>query len=343
MNQQKPQFIPNEKNSRKLFLLLFFYLHVLFVYSQSNQSFYTSIYNYSSVDNRYPMIGLVNHSEGKSYSLQTGLVNRAKKGIEGAQIGLVNQSLGDGKGNITGLVNQVMGDFQGFSLGLINQIHQNNEGASIGLVNQVLGNQEGFQLGLLNSIQGKSTGLKLALINHTSHHEGLLLALINTADSLDGTAIGLVNRIKHEGYMAFQVNLHENGTTEVQFKSGTESIYGILSYQNNILYQDKINAFGSGLGTRLKISEKLIFNPEILYHSRSSYKFTSENFNYKFSLYSNLIYSISDKWELSIGADANLLRIAERETDKQRAPRDWEYRGNKFWIGAHAGISYILF
>ncbi|MCH7411311.1 hypothetical protein MM239_18090 [Belliella sp. DSM 111904] len=231
--------------------------------------------------------------------MQLALVNISDDSKNSVQIGLVNLAHSPHSGIRLGIVNNIMSIESGLQIGLVNNAKYNLKGTIIGLFNTGGQNTEGFHLGLVNLTDNSSKGLRFELFNQSNNHEGLMIGLVNKADSLNGKAIGLFNLLKQDAFLTISVNYHFDQWAELQFKSGIEQLYGIISYHKELYNFLNSNAIGYGLGTRIPFTPEFLISSELLYHSQIKpyWKFESVN-NDKFYAYINFVIPVTKKLEI---------------------------------------------
>ncbi len=215
-----------------------------------------------------------------------GLFNINQKNVQYFQAaGVFNIVGGSMKGmQVGGVTNLVLGPVAGFqSSGVGNYVRGNLTGMQVGGVyNHVTDSMRGFQVagvgnfvrkssagvqvaGVINISNDESRGVQIAgVFNYTRKLKGVQFGLINIADSSDGYSIGLINIIL-KGYHKLSLSSNELMWYNVAFKTGSRKFYSILMAGMHPEKDQKLYAFGYGLGTEQYLVRKkwLSLNPEI--------------------------------------------------------------------------------
>lgn len=227
---------------------------------------YTGIVNYLPDGKEFPLFGLVNIVGGDHSSVQMGLINHSQGSFYGFQLGLVNQ----------GVV-----DLRGCQMGLMNTASDDADGAQIGLINSA-NEVEGSQIGLINRAK-RIDGAQIGLLNVSKVVDGLQFGLVNKSDSVgNGVPIGLLYQGKG-GLFTLDVGFTEMHPLQVSLRTGIDKIYFILS----TAYSDNRGGYvllGTGVGTKIGLSEKSSISPEFQYitglSNRNNFDYYSVSLNY---------------------------------------------------------------
>ena len=137
-----------------------------------------------------------------------------------------------------------------------------------GVHNRALDTVKGVQIaGFINKAEGEMTGLQVSALSNSTHKlKGLQIGLVNRADTSQGASIGLVNII---GNGFYKVTLSANNlmNTNVSLKTGTHNFYSVLLFGNNISTNNKLRAFGLGIGHDFMFNKKAYVSTEIAYEA----------------------------------------------------------------------------
>ncbi len=215
-----------------------------------------------------------------------GLFNINQKNVQYFQsAGVFNIVGGSMKGmQVAGVTNLVLDSVTGFqSAGVGNYVKGKLTGMQVGGVyNHVTDSMRGFQVagignfvrkasagvqvaGVINISNQESRGVQIAgVFNYTKRLKGVQIGLINIADSSDGYSIGLINIIL-KGYHKLSLSTNELMWYNVAFKTGSRKFYSIIMAGMHPEKDQKLYAFGYGLGTEQYLVRKkwLSLNPEI--------------------------------------------------------------------------------
>ena len=211
-------------------------------------------------------------SESKNYeypfslNLLTGVVGSVK----GVEIGgLFNEN----KRNMTGV--QVAG--------LLNITKNNMNGVQYAGLTNITGPVKGVQVAGLNNMAQEVSGIQSAgfaniatdvkgvqisgLYNQAKKLKGFQIGVINVVDSVEkGGTIGLINIVKRNGYREVELSASDYQNIGINYKSGTKTLYTILSAGYNF-NKDKLLVAGLGVGGILAMSPKWYFKPEIIVYN----------------------------------------------------------------------------
>lgn len=187
----------------------------------------------------FQVSGLFNHTGGKQVGFQAaGVSNSVLESHQGFQAsGVANYNGKSMHGfQAAGVANFNGAEFQGFQ--------------AAGVYNHAGLNASGMQVaGVANFATKNLNGVQVAgVFNYAKHNKGLQIGLINYADTSDGFSIGLVNIVK-KGYHKWYIGTDETMHLTTSIKSGNRKLYSILLGGMNLDENNKLYAFGYGLGT----------------------------------------------------------------------------------------------
>jgi len=199
-----------------------------------------------------------------------GIFNIVGGSVQGVQLGgISNTVLGDSVQGfqVAGINNHVVGKFSGFQLGgIYNHVADSMSGLQVGGVGNFARRKvSGTQIaGVANFANKGIRGAQIAgVINYAKKLNGFQFGLINIADSSDGYSIGLLNFVVN-GYHKLSISTDEYINLNASLKTGTKKLYSILHAGMNWGDSDeKIYAFGYGLGTELRLNKTFSVNPEV--------------------------------------------------------------------------------
>lgn len=278
-----------------------------------------------------------------------GIFNINKMNVNGFQLaGLFNISGGSVSGvQLSGIYNDVWGNVSGTQLtGIKNNIKGSRSGVQLaGLFNNVQKNSSGFQLaGLFNSVHGKVSGVQIAgLFNQADRSDGLQIGLINIARSSSGYSLGLLNFIG-DGYNKVSLGYNETIDLNIALKTGTKKLYTLWLGGMNTEKDNRLYAFGLGLGTAIDITKWLTLNPELSCRYLYQGNWKDRNLLNRFDLAFN--FKLSKGISITTGPSANIYY-----TDQDNPVENYAYllnRTDRFnlgnrklrgWIGWGAAIT----
>lgn len=199
--------------------------------------------------------GLFNHTGGRQAGFQaSGISNTVLKytnGFQAAGIGNYNKLWMHGF-QAAGVVNLTGLDVQGFqAAGVVNFTGKNVKGfQAAGVYNHAGDTMAGMQVaGVANFVRKDLKGVQVAgVINFANHNKGLQIGLINVADTSDGFSIGLINIVRR-GYHKWYIGTDETMHLTTSIKTGNKKLYSILLGGMNLDENQKLYAFGYGIGT----------------------------------------------------------------------------------------------
>jgi hypothetical protein len=238
-----------------------------------------------------------------------GIFNINKMDVKGFQLaGLFNISGGSVSGaQLSGVYNDVWGNVDGIQLtGIKNNIKGSRTGIQLaGLFNNVQKNSSGFQMaGLFNSVHGKISGIQIAgLFNQADQSDGLQIGLINMAGSSTGYSLGLLNFIGN-GYNKVSLGYNETIDLNIALKTGTKKLYTLWLGGMNAKKDNKLYAFGLGLGTAIDIKKWLTLNPELSCRYIYQGNWKNRNLLNRFDLGFN--FKVGSGFSITTGPSANI-------------------------------------
>jgi len=165
--------------------------------AKKETTFYTFVYNQVPDNCGYPVVGVVNMSEGSQKGLQLGMSNINEKNFTGTQIGVANVVSGSTKGAQVGVVNASKDSIKGAQVGYVNIVTSKVDGAQVGFVNVSKEEMQGAQVGYVNVASQKVNGSQVAFVNvNVGETEGAQIGYVNvTTKKTEGAQVGFVNAI----------------------------------------------------------------------------------------------------------------------------------------------------
>lgn len=180
--------------------------------------------------------------------------------LNGVQIGGIHVAR-DIKGIQIGGLNNVIWNMQGTQIGIINLAYKNIRGAQIGFFN----NSEkikGVQIAMGNEAD-TLVGVQIGGFNYAKVMKGLQIGIINISDN-NKYPIGLVNIVKSGGDMNLALTFDDMQNMVVSFRSGGQSLYGIVGFGYNIYSPHTHFVLEGGLGAHIQLSDKFRIDTEII-------------------------------------------------------------------------------
>lgn len=175
-------------------------------------------------------------------------------GVNGVELGgLFNINKRDSKYmQLAGVFNLVGGSVTGLQLA--------------GVHNRALDTVKGVQLALFSNNAGEQlSGLQISALHNETHRlKGVQIGLVNIADTSEGASIGLINII-HNGFYRISLSSNDLMNTNISLKTGTHSFYSVLLVGTNISSNNKIYAFGLGIGHDFMFSKSIYVSAETNY------------------------------------------------------------------------------
>lgn len=201
-----------------------------------------------------------------------GIFNIVGGTMTGVQLGGINNTVLDSVRGFqaAGINNHVGGKFSGFQVGgIYNHVSDSMKGVQVGGVGNFAKNKvTGVQIGGVANFANRGIrGTQIAgVVNYAKKLNGVQIGLINIADSSDGYSIGLLNFVVN-GYHKLSISTDEFINLNASLKTGTKKLYSILHAGMNWGNSDeKVYAFGYGLGTEINLNRTFSINPEIASH-----------------------------------------------------------------------------
>jgi hypothetical protein len=326
-----------------------------------------------------------------------GFGNTVGRYVSGVQVaGFYNVNGTDARGfQGAGFVNVAGGNLDGFQgAGFVNVAGSHVKGAQVaGFINVAGESLEGFQgAGFLNITDGTRKGVQAAGFGNVSggentHFQGAgffnvaeevngaqvagfinvagkvkgtqLAGFLNICDSIDGAPLALISVVKKNGYRKFEFTVSEVQYANLAFKMGVGQLYNIYSFGKPFGPGSRW-MFGSGLGTEMGLTEKMMLNIEGTVHQELWISNpVNPNFLYidRLNLYSSVKFlfgwNMDNKVDLHIGPTFNVA-VANTNPDmgmmawNEIAPysfyshtsRSYKQTNVQMWVGVQGSISF---
>lgn len=301
-----------------------------------------------------------------------GFTNVVLGNVTGAQFsGFTNYSGGDFTGAaFSGFTNANMGTLKGVQFAGFNNFNKNNAigGQMAGFCNTNFGNLTGGQIagyfnynhknlkglqvsGFGNITVGDVEGAQISgFFNYAKKVKGVQFSFINIADSVDGVSVGFLNIIK-KGLHQVEVSADELFYGNVSIRTGTHRFYNIFTAGASPSGSGLLWNIGYGVGTSVKINEKLRadLNISAQHISKGLFYFATSEL---YKVYIGVEYKIADKFYLAAGPTFNMyfgdaLLPAFASTYNKVPPYSLLNETNsdgfnfKGWIGAKVAIRFL--
>jgi len=223
---------------------------------------------YTAGSNGLELAGIANFDKKNVRYVQVaGIGNVVGGTVSGVQLaGIHNQDLDSVRGvQAAGISNVVGRSVSGVQLaGIANLVAKNTRGVQAAGISNMTGDSvKGVQLaGIVNS--GKTVnGLQASgILNYTKRLRGVQIGLINIADSSSGFTIGLVNIVRN-GLHEMALFSNEMLPFNIAYKTGSRKMYSILQVGFNPENNEKVLAYGFGVGNELGFSKHVALNTEL--------------------------------------------------------------------------------
>lgn len=200
------------------------------------------------------LAGFLNIAKGNVDLLQVAGFGNMGADVGGGQVsGFYNHADGNvGGGQLTGFSNYANGNVGGWqAAGFTNTARGNVDGGQISGFSNFADSVNALQAaGFMNVASGEIKGAQIAgFINIAEQVSGFQLAPFNFADSATkGVPIGVFSFVKN-GFHAVSYTASESLPMYFSFRTGVDRFYNIFSIAQNPFAEDAYGAFGYGLGT----------------------------------------------------------------------------------------------
>lgn len=257
-------------------------------------------------------------------------------GVNGVEIGgIFNINKGDSKYlQLAGVFNLVGGNFTGLQLAGVN--------------NRALDTVKGVQIAaFINKGERQVNGVQIASLHNEAHQlRGVQIGLINSADTSEGISIGLLNIIRN-GFYKVSLSANNLMNTNLSLTSGTHQFYSTLHIGANISRQNKMYAFGLGIGHDFMLSDQVYLSATGDYHFAYTGNFDDRwaqgklllnvQLSNKMSVFAGATYN---KYSYTGSGDGYQSRF--RKNSFQNENRSAYIYSNpvKRWLGWEAGIAF---
>jgi hypothetical protein len=151
--------------------------------------------------------------------------------------------------------------------GIFNLVGGNAIGLQLaGAHNRTLDTLKGVQISLFtNRAEKQVSGVQIsALHNETRKLKGLQLGLVNFADTSEGASVGLINMINN-GFYKITYSANNLANTNISLKTGTHQFYTAILTSANVSQQNKLYAFGLGIGHDFMFNDRVYVSAETDY------------------------------------------------------------------------------
>lgn len=204
------------------------------------------------------------------YVQAAGIVNVVGGKVQGVQLaGVYNHDLDSLFGvQAAGVSNVVKGSVTGVQLaGVVNVSQDTVSGVQAAGVVNVSREVKGVQAAGVMNVSHAVSGVQVSgLVNYTRRLRGVQIGLVNIADSSSGFMIGLVNIVKN-GVHEFTLSSNEMVPLNLSYKTGSRGMYSILQVGFDPGSNEKVYAYGIGIGNEARLSSRLALNSEFLLNS----------------------------------------------------------------------------
>lgn len=317
--------------------------------------------------------GIANISQSSMSGIQmAGIANISGDPLQGIQFsGITNVSKYEMQGiQFTGIANVAGSNFQGIQMAGITNVNNGLAQGIIfaGITNISMDEAQGvFYAGGLNysrmmqgvavsgiaNVTGQMQGIQIAgLFNVADMGQGIQVGVFNFANDFEGVPVGLIS-LYGNGRKNFDLWVSDGGFTHFGFKTGTQSIYNMISIGYNPTITDRdVWALGWTIGAHRPLEE-----------AWENERFTGYFLNQDFSVQHiqdgayneglNHIYSyrylmgkeFNNNFSMYAGPTINMLVSKNANNDDYTwySIHDMTRKGRdyKFWVGLTLGIQML--
>ncbi|MCV9386337.1 carboxypeptidase-like regulatory domain-containing protein [Reichenbachiella ulvae] len=274
--------------------------------------------------------GIGNTVGGKTKGVQIGgVINVGRERLEGTQIsgvtnwisdsvkgfqlaGFNNYSKGLNGAQVSGFTN-IASTTDGFQLAGFSNHARDIEGMQLSSVINTARKINGVQLTAVINVAETTDGMQISsLLNTTKNLKGVQLGIINYADSISENAlqIGFINLGRKNHLFEFGTEYSDVIPWRISLRTGTNKFYTAISAGTQFTERTESEAlwsYGLGFGSKLFMTKKFFFNPEInchnlLWHNDSDH----ESLNLLNKLHLNLGYQFFNHLSITGGPALNI-------------------------------------
>ncbi len=307
----------------------------------------------------YPLGTDGTNSKSHSYNTSVNMIGGLTGGLHGFEIGGVfnkNTRITSGA-QFAGVLNLTQRIEGAQFAGIANISESANKAAQFaGIANAVKSGETSVQLaGIANAAQAsmvQAAGIanisdtstcQVAGVVNIARKSKVQVGIVNISEEAN-VQVGLVN-ISKNGFMEVEVAGGEFIHTSASFRSGTNRLYGIVSFGYN--FDDEFWAYGVGVGKAVPFGSNVGMNLEGIHYTRATKKFEQKKYNGLVQLRPVFYYKVAKGLKFFAGPVANLY-IGNNTPENQlqiSAPYTiWDDTdGNtklEAWIGFTAGIRF---
>ena len=218
-----------------------------------------------------------------------------------------------------------------------------------GVVN-LTGEHCGFQAAGIANINQSASGAGFAgILNRTkTMKNGFRLSLISVVDTVEaGIPVAFVNIVKKGFYDEFAVSFADYANVSLSYKAGLRRFYTVYSAGCNF-GKDRLWVFGAGFGSRITVSDKFDFQPEILVYTYFPDNFKNISQTMATHIKPGFVYKLGSRYGISIAPSLYILNSDRRsDADYYRvspvgAVYEHEKDNRKISVGAGVGIGFSI-
>ena len=284
--------------------------------------------------------GLASVVEGRVRGIQlAGLVNVVGDNVRGIQMSGFTNITGDTARGLQATVfaNIVGDEMRGIQMsGFTNVVGDNLRGIQAagfanvvgdemiglqmgGFANVVGDNARGIQVaGGANRVGNEMIGLQIGIHNRTNTLRGLQIGLISINDTIaSGASLSLVNIVRQGFYREWQLSFSDYANIALSYKMGTQRFYTLYTIGANFI-EDNLWLAGIGFGNRTPISNRIDFQPELVFYNYFPINFRNIQHTFTTRLRFGFVYSINEKLGLSL-APSVYVKNARRNSNNPDA------------------------
>lgn len=303
----------------------------------------------SAVEKGFSFAGLSNIVRYNTYGTQVaGFSNHILKKANGVLLAGFANTYGQGNGAaIAGFTNIAHGNVNGLQFAGFANIAKNINGGQFAGFSNTAKNITASQFaGFINIAKNVKGSQFAGFINIAKKVKGAQIAgFINIADSSD-YPIGIVNFIK-KGEKSLGVDIDENQTTMLTFRSGGKVLYGILGVGYNLKNKDEIYAYEAGLGAHFFQSKVFRINAELTASGLESFE-SGEYFRSSFKVFPAV--KLFKQLELFVGPSLNYTSTNSTEglalNANHKTLRTWQNKWSSYQqtlsMGYTGGLHFIF-
>jgi hypothetical protein len=190
-------------------------------------------------------------------------------------------------------------DANGVQIAGVSNLARVTNGIQVAGIGNIATEVRGVQIAGVGNVADEMQGVQIGGFNVATTLRSLQIGLISINDTIaSGASLSLVNIVRQGFYREWQLSFSDYANIALSYKMGTQRFYTLYTIGANFI-EDNLWLAGIGFGNRTPISNRIDFQPELVFYNYFPSNFRNIQHTSTTRLRLGFVYNINEKLGLS--------------------------------------------